>query len=77
MRRILLSFVLPCGMLASTFAAPPSRPNVILLITDDQGYGGYGDVSTYHESDVRTPNIRTRAAPCEQPEIHYTLSPLP
>jgi hypothetical protein len=31
----------------------------LLIFTDDQGYG---DVSTYHESDVRTPNIDRLAA---------------
>ena len=35
------------------------RPNILLIFTDDHGYG---DVSTYHESDVRTPNIDRIAA---------------
>ena len=35
-----------------TFAA--RRPNFLLILTDDQGYG---DVSAYHPSGVRTPNI--------------------
>jgi arylsulfatase A-like enzyme len=43
------------GLLAlartSSIAAPP---NFLLILTDDQGYG---DVSAYHTSDVRTPNI--------------------
>ena len=30
------------------------RPNILLILTDDHGYG---DVSAYHQSDVRTPNI--------------------
>jgi len=30
------------------------RPNIVLILTDDHGYG---DVSAYHPSDVRTPNI--------------------
>jgi arylsulfatase A-like enzyme len=30
------------------------RPNFLLIFTDDHGYG---DVSAYHTSDVRTPNI--------------------
>lgn len=33
-------------------------PNFLLIITDDHGYG---DVSTYHESDVRTPHIDSLA----------------
>jgi arylsulfatase A-like enzyme len=35
----------------SLHAAPP---NFLLIFADDHGYG---DVSAYHESDVRTPNI--------------------
>lgn len=30
------------------------QPNFLLILTDDHGYG---DVSAYHQSDVRTPNI--------------------
>jgi arylsulfatase A-like enzyme len=37
-----------------TAAAPPARPNFLLIFTDDHGYG---DVSAYHPADVRTPNI--------------------
>jgi arylsulfatase A-like enzyme len=35
------------------------RPNILLIFTDDHGYG---DVSTYHESDVQTPVIDRLAA---------------
>ena len=41
------------------FSAAADRPNFLLILTDDHGYG---DVSTYHESDVRTPNIDRIAA---------------
>lgn len=34
-------------------------PNILLIFTDDHGYG---DVSTYHASDVRTPHIDSIAA---------------
>lgn len=40
-------------------AGEPPRPNVLIILTDDHGYG---DVSTYHASDVRTPNIDDLAA---------------
>lgn len=32
----------------------PVRPNFLIILTDDHGYG---DVSTYGTSDVRTPHI--------------------
>ncbi len=41
------------GPLRSVFAGE-GRPSFVVILTDDHGYG---DVSTYHDSDVRTPNI--------------------
>lgn len=35
-------------------AQAPARPNVVLIITDD---AGYGDLSSYGATDLRTPNI--------------------
>ena len=35
-------------------AGPVRRPNFLIILADDLGYG---DVSAYHASDVRTPNI--------------------
>lgn len=35
-------------------AADDKRPNLLIILTDDHGYG---DVSAYQETDVRTPNI--------------------
>jgi arylsulfatase A-like enzyme len=52
---LLISCVFVFAMQA---AAAAERPNILLIFTDDQGYG---DVSTYHESDVRTPNIDSLA----------------
>lgn len=49
--------LLASGMLSSLAAA--ARPNFLIILTDDQGYG---DVSTYHPSDVMTPNIDRLAA---------------
>jgi arylsulfatase A-like enzyme len=46
-------------LVALLFASGPAlvaaaRPNFLIIFTDDHGYG---DVSAYHPSDVRTPNI--------------------
>ena len=43
-------------LLAATAAAagPPSRPNILVILTDDQGRGDYGAFGT---KDIRTPNI--------------------
>lgn len=45
-----------CLLAATTDAdvSAAGRPNFLLIFTDDHGYG---DVSTYHASDVRTPHI--------------------
>jgi len=40
-------------------SAAANKPNFLLIFTDDHGYG---DVSTYGPSDVRTPNIDRLAA---------------
>ena len=38
----------------ATASTAAGKPNFIVILTDDQGYG---DVSAYRESDTRTPNI--------------------
>ncbi len=40
--------------LITTTTVHAANPNILLIFTDDHGYG---DVSTYHPSDARTPNI--------------------
>lgn len=56
LRRFLTLFLL-CA--ASLPAAVADRPNVLVIITDDHGYG---DVSTYGPSDVQTPHLDRLAA---------------
>jgi len=52
--------VLACASLAAVHApmhaqpATPQRPNVIVIMTDDLGYG---DLSSYGGKDLKTPNI--------------------
>jgi arylsulfatase A-like enzyme len=41
-------------LLALASAAEAQRPNVVLIITDDVGYG---DIGSYGAPDIRTPNI--------------------
>ena len=53
MRFVLVLLLVPLGMARGAEGAS-ARPNFLLIFTDDHGYG---DVSTYHASDVRTPNI--------------------
>jgi len=36
----------------------PARPNVVLIITDDVGYG---DIGSYGAPDIKTPNIDSLA----------------
>jgi len=47
-----LQFCVLSGITITPLAA--ERPNILLIFTDDQGYG---DVSAYQASDVRTPNM--------------------
>jgi len=51
---LILCVVALFGGLRLASATETSKPNFLLIFTDDQGYG---DVSAYHASDVRTPNI--------------------
>ena len=50
---LLLAVCVACGF-SSTRAATERRPNVVLVITDDAGYGDFG---CYGATDVRTPHV--------------------
>lgn len=57
--KILPAFVLILISLPHVAAVAIEKPNIVLIFADDLGYG---DVSTYHESDVCTPHIDSIAA---------------
>ncbi|MGN6547637.1 MAG: sulfatase family protein [Aureliella sp.] len=62
MKRIAVALILclvTAGMRLSASAADAPRPNFLLILADDLGYG---DVSTYHASDVQTPHLDRLAA---------------
>ena len=60
MKRITIPLAILAALLSLPLFAEPTapRPNILLIFTDDHGYG---DVSIYGPSDVRTPHIDSLA----------------
>ena len=60
MRRFVAMAVVLCGLVVTSLLAQPSaaRPNIVLIITDDVGYG---DLGSYGAPDIKTPNIDSLA----------------
>ena len=58
--RITLSLLVVCLSAASAAAQTPAvaKPNVVLIVTDDVGYG---DLGSYGAPDIKTPNIDSLA----------------
>lgn len=55
---IVLAALSAAALLAQPAAARQDRPNVVLIITDD---AGYGDLGSYGAPDIQTPNIDSLA----------------
>src|SRR5690242_13351525 len=58
--RAALGLLVACLWAVPAAAQPPaaSRPNVVLIVTDDVGYG---DIGSYGAPDVKTPGIDSLA----------------
>lgn len=61
------------GVMTAGVAAPAARPNVVLILADDLGYG---DLSAWGAPDIRTPNIDALAASGIRFGNFYSNSPV-
>jgi arylsulfatase A-like enzyme len=59
MRRFLFVLIACVATTTPSAQSPSARPNVVLIITDDVGYG---DIGSYGAPDIKTPNIDRLAA---------------
>ena len=64
----LLRCLLLCGILAVASVAQAAKPNVVVILSDDQGWG---DLSLHGNENLSTPNIDSLAKDGAQFERFY------
>ena len=67
-----LAFAIACVIGPATGAEPLTRPNIVVLLADDLGYG---DLGCYGRDDIRTPNIDGLARDGVRFTNHYANGP--
>src|SRR5262245_59679363 len=71
-RSALIALAMAIVAVVSVRAEPAKRPNVVLIITDDQGYG---DLGVHGNAKIRTPNL-DRLAQQSVRLTHFHVSPV-
>lgn len=74
MRRLLVAALFACVAVTSgAQPAPAEKPNIVLIIADDLGYG---DLSSYGAPDIRTPNLDRLAKDGVRLTDYYANAPV-
>jgi arylsulfatase A len=73
MQRLLAITIALCFAVPAVAAETPARPNVVLLFTDDQGYG---DVGCFGAKSFKTPNLDRLAAEGTRFTSFYVAQPV-
>ena len=66
-------FFLHTILLLFVYCSPDNHPNVIFILTDDQGYG---DLGVYGASDISTPNLDQLASGGAYFTSYYATQPV-
>ncbi|MEO7651630.1 MAG: sulfatase-like hydrolase/transferase, partial [Bryobacteraceae bacterium] len=61
------------SLLQALLANNPARPNILVILTDDQGYG---DIGCFGSSSIRTPNLDKLAAGGMKLTDHSVCAPV-
>lgn len=73
MKKILLSVALAVGCLTVFAQKKTTKPNIVVILADDLGYG---DIGTFGATDIRTPAIDGLAAKGAKLTSFYSSSPV-